>query len=156
VQRLSSIFSQLLQQFPRLEFEQAVKKHRACSSLICCCSPMFGPISTSINIIFFLLFTRPLSTAAPEDRYLNGPQHGEQGQLRSFRPASTAVGGRFLKLPERACRCGLKDRSRDAPWEKTAAAFLPPSRDSGCRRPHSNRMGESIRRTSLLLFRRAI
>jgi hypothetical protein len=29
VQRLSSFFSQLLQQFPRLEFEQAVKKHRS-------------------------------------------------------------------------------------------------------------------------------
>jgi hypothetical protein len=29
VQRFSSIFSQLLQLFPRLEFEQAVKKHKA-------------------------------------------------------------------------------------------------------------------------------
>src|SRR5512139_271266 len=29
VQRFSSIFSQLLQLFPRLEFEQAVKKHRS-------------------------------------------------------------------------------------------------------------------------------
>ena len=29
VQRFSSIFSQLLQLFPRLKFEQAVKKHRS-------------------------------------------------------------------------------------------------------------------------------
>ena len=29
VQRFSSIFSQLLQLFPRLEFEQAVRKHRS-------------------------------------------------------------------------------------------------------------------------------
>ena len=29
VQRFSSIFSQLLQLFPRLEFEQAVKKHHS-------------------------------------------------------------------------------------------------------------------------------
>ncbi len=100
MQRCCSIFSQLLQLFPRLEFEQAVRQHQADRHL--CGFPCWGRF---VAMLFCQL--------------------GRAHSLRETRGGLSATEGKLkhLGLPAAPQRSTLSYANRQRPWQLFETVF---------------------------------